>query len=151
LVERQNARSAQLAASYYRALRAVELGAPLTEFAPTVVLTAEAQRVVTSLTVTGPVSVKRAMSAGIALDQASETAMTNTARSAHRLALDGGRSTLTASVSADRRARGWQRVTSGKPCAFCDMLAGRGEVYTEESAGFQAHDGCSCSAEPVYR
>jgi hypothetical protein len=32
------------------------------------------------------------------------------------------------------------------------MIAGRGPVYkSDDSAGFEAHDSCSCSAEPVYR
>jgi len=150
LVVRQNARSAQLAASYYRLFRSVELGVPLSEFSASVQLTAAAERVATSLTVTGPVSVKRAMSAGIPLDDAAETAMTNAARAAHRLALDGGRSTLTAAVADDSRAAGWRRVTSGDPCSFCAAIADRGVVFSEDAADFAAHDGCSCSAEPVY-
>jgi hypothetical protein len=35
-------------------------------------------------------------------------------------------------------------------CDFCEMLADRGAVYGEASADFEAHDHCSCSAEPVF-
>jgi hypothetical protein len=41
-------------------------------------------------------------------------------------------------------------VTSGNACDFCSMLADRGAVYGEASAEFEAHDHCSCSAQPVY-
>jgi hypothetical protein len=30
------------------------------------------------------------------------------------------------------------------------MLAGRGSVYSADTAEFEAHDHCGCSAEPVY-
>lgn len=47
---------------------------------------------------------------------------------------------------------GWRRVSSGSGCGFCAMLESRGAVYKRErSAGFSAHDGCSCTAEPVWR
>ncbi|MDQ3485451.1 MAG: hypothetical protein M3445_08620, partial [Actinomycetota bacterium] len=70
---------------------------------------------------------------------------------ATRLVLNAGRETVTASVTADPRARGWQRVGGGKPCDFCAMLIGRGSVYTEATSGFDAHDYCACTSEPVYR
>jgi hypothetical protein len=63
----------------------------------------------------------------------------------------GGRETITSTVKADPRAVGYERVTSGSACDFCSMLADRGAVYGEASADFEAHDGCACGAEPVYR
>lgn len=46
---------------------------------------------------------------------------------------------------------GWRRVTSDNPCDFCAMLAAQGAVYNaEETADFEAHDNCSCTAEPVW-
>ena len=45
---------------------------------------------------------------------------------------------------------GYRRVTSGNACAFCSMLASRGAVYSQRGASFEAHDGCSCSPEPVW-
>ena len=62
----------------------------------------------------------------------------------------GGRNTITGSVNRGRRKGGWSRVTSGKPCAFCAMLASRGPIYSERTVHFRAHDGCSCSAMAVW-
>lgn len=59
------------------------------------------------------------------------------------------RLTVAGSAVADPQARGWQRVGNGE-CAFCDMLIGRGSVYTDASAGFAAHDSCRCSAVPAW-
>jgi hypothetical protein len=69
-----------------------------------------------------------------------------------KLVLTGGRRTLTGIAARDPQALGWGRTTSGDPCAFCRMLAGRGPTYkTEKSADFEAHDGCGCSAEPLFK
>lgn len=59
------------------------------------------------------------------------------------------RETVRQSSLEDPRARGWMRVGGGG-CDFCQMLIGRGEVYTEETATFEAHDHCSCSAAPAF-
>lgn len=63
---------------------------------------------------------------------------------AHYEVLRAGRETI--QQSAPR----WRRVTDGKPCEFCAMLAGRGPVYTSEDAadGGQYHAHCGCTAEP---
>jgi len=67
-----------------------------------------------------------------------------------RLVLGGGRDTIIESVAADTQVSRWQRVTSGEPCAFCAMLATRGAVFSANTADFEAHDHCSCSAEAAY-
>lgn len=67
-----------------------------------------------------------------------------------RLVLGGGRATVLESAVADPQASHWQRVTSGEPCAFCAMLATRGAVFSADTADFEAHDHCSCSAEVAY-
>lgn len=68
-----------------------------------------------------------------------------------RLVLGGGRDTIIESAIEDTRASRWQRVTGIDPCAFCAMLATRGaDFLAEESASFEAHDHCSCSAEIAY-
>jgi hypothetical protein len=65
--------------------------------------------------------------------------------------LDGGRDTIIGSVNADKQALGWARVTDGDPCYFCLTLASRGAVYkTEQTADFQAHDHCGCTAMPLW-
>lgn len=75
-----------------------------------------------------------------------------------RVLVDGGtqrrianfsRQTVMASSLADPQAHGWQRTGAGD-CDFCAMLIGRGAVYTEATADFQAHDHCSCSASPSW-
>lgn len=62
---------------------------------------------------------------------------------------DFSRHTVMGSSVADPQAKGWQRVSSGG-CAFCDMLAGRGSVYSEATADFASHDHCQCSAVPAF-
>lgn len=148
IVQAQRSASAQLAGRYLTAFRTLEVDAE--PFAPVLADPAPARALTTSMLVTGPVSIKSAVKSGVPFALAVDTADVRAARAAMRHALAGGRETILHSVRSDTRARGWQRVTSAKPCEFCAMLAGRGTVYTEESADFAAHDGCSCAAEPAY-
>lgn len=60
------------------------------------------------------------------------------------------RLTVMQSSLADPSARGWARVGDGNECDFCQMLLGRGAVYSEETADFQAHDHCACTAVPEW-
>lgn len=147
VLQNQRATSARLAGAYLRAFRTLEVGE---EIAPTLAAALDPAQTATSLLVTGPVKVKQATARGVPLDAASVLGRESSARAGMRLALAGGRSTITSTLTADPQAHGWARVTSGSPCAFCDMLASRGPVYGEASADFEAHDGCSCTAEPVY-
>ena len=62
---------------------------------------------------------------------------------------DHVRYTVAGSSVADPAARGWQRVGGGD-CDFCQMLIGRGAVYTEASVDFPSHDNCKCAAEPAF-
>lgn len=147
LIAGRRQESAELAAAYMRAFRLLKVGEAL----PPILMGAlDVPTVVTSLTVTGPVSLKRATALARPLTVAAETAQANTARAAMRHALDGGRATISATIDADPVALGYRRVTSGKACGFCSLLAGRGAVYGRETSHFAAHDGCSCSSEPVY-
>ncbi len=151
IIAGQRRASARLAANYLSSFKTLELSRP--SDVPVVLaddLTADA--VQTSLLVTGPVRVKAAMTRGVPVDQAMSTAQTASARAAMRHVLDGGRVTTINTVAADRQAIGWARATSGQPCHFCAMVASRGPVYrSDSSASFEPHDGCSCSAEPIYR
>lgn len=142
--------SSQLAASYYMAFRQLELGIDAPPVTPVFAEAANAEQLATSLLVTGPVSLKNGMARGLPIAKAAQAAEVNSARASMRLSLDGGRETLTSTIGADPNATGWQRVTSGNACAFCEMLAGRGTVYKEDSADFASHDHCSCSAEPTF-
>ena len=90
--------------------------------------------------------------AGFDLDYAKDRGFVRAAGALAKLVLAGGRRTIVDLVRADRTALGWARVTDGDPCAFCRMLASRGAVYkTEAGAEFVPHDGCGCSAEPMFK
>lgn len=138
--------SAALANQYVTAYRAIEAGVD-PAFLPATAADVDLEALRTSLRVTGPVRVKDALSRGLALPRASNIASAASAGAAQRCALEGGRSVITRTARTDRAAQGWARVTSGKPCAFCAMLASRGPVYGEH---FQAHDHCRCSSQLVY-
>ncbi len=143
----QHTRSAKLAADYLAAFRLLEVG----ETGPLVLADPlHAEQVVTSLTVTGPATVKSAMSRGLPIGAAMVRGEVASTRAAMRLVTNGGRDTILRTTDTDRTAQGWARVTSGKPCAFCAMLASRGAVY-DAAGDFKCHDGCHCTAEPRYR
>lgn len=67
-----------------------------------------------------------------------------------RVANFGRRTVMDSSVS-DPQSHGWQRVSRGGCTGgFCDMLAGRGLVFSTKTADFAAHDGCQCYAVSVW-
>lgn len=70
---------------------------------------------------------------------------------AQKLVADTGRGTVQGAVRQDRQAIGWARSASLGACAFCKLLASRGDVYTADSVKFEAHDGCHCGALPVFK
>lgn len=90
--------------------------------------------------------------AGALVQWAASTAQTMT--SFHTLVAGGytrrivtsGRDVVRLSSIADPAADGWQRQGSGANCDFCNMLIGRGAVYTERTADFASHDHCNCVA-----
>jgi hypothetical protein len=151
IVQSNRAVSARVAAAYLAAFRRVELGT-LDGLSVVLAAPADVKAVTTSLLMTGPWSMKTAMTRGVALAQAADVAEARSAAAAMRHTLDGGRATIIDTVAADRQALGWARVASANSCAFCAMTASRGPDYgSESSASFEAHDGCQCGAEPVYR
>lgn len=93
---------------------------------------------------------KKQIGQGVPADVALTAAKAAMLRSAKRRVLEAPRRRIIALSSADNDARGWSRVSDGKPCHFCAMLLGRGPVYTAGTAAFEAHDGCGCSAKPVF-
>jgi hypothetical protein len=149
MISTQHGISADLARRYYQALRVAELGVPLTGTLAAPPLVEEAVR--TSLAVTGPVRIERAIRRSASIEAATRTALTETARSAQRHALTGGRAVIVETARRDPRSGGWMRVTSGNACTFCESLAVRGAVFGEESVSFAAHDGCRCTGEPEFR
>lgn len=94
--------------------------------------------------------ISTARRAGRTPEEGAQNGFVKMAGSARGLVLGGGRDTLINALRGDPEAKGWQRVTDGSPCAFCRMIAGRGLVFKNEAAGFQAHGHCGCSAEPFF-
>lgn len=142
IVRRQRQLSAGLAGDYYRRLRVLQLEAD--DVLPVLATTIADDEIVSSLTaatldrLTDPPPLQP-------WETTVRNARNGAARSASRMALNGGRQTVLQTVQADRRALGWTRVGRGEPCAFCRLAISRGPVYrSEESASFHAHDGCHC-------
>lgn len=143
---------------------------------------------VASLTATGPAKVREELERLESREDAGRgrlddtdfladlnDAMTNagvtSAGAADREALRGGRDLISQASRADRRVRGWARVTDGGPCAFCAMLASRGAIYRSEAEAFfrgrdgateipedpdellkleKYHNNCHCQVVPIY-
>lgn len=141
--------SAQVSLAYLAALKYAEIGH---RSVPWQTAPLNAQRVRSSLLVTGPATVRRLSAAGAGRAVALATATSMVAGAASRFAMEGGRQGTLNTVRTDRQVRGWQRIGGPQPCSFCLMLISRGPVYREQSTGdFKAHDSCGCTAEPVYR
>lgn len=137
--------SAALAAAYIAAYRTVETGDVLPVIEPPVI---DAAAVATSVTVTGPVSVKSAIHRGIALPRAMDVARSASSAAGMRHALTGGRETIRLTLASDPEAAGYRRVASAGSCRYCTDLNG---IRFDHDRVFEAHDGCSCTSEPVYR
>ncbi len=149
VIDLNRSRSTDLAAAYLSAFRQAEgATAPLTAARAGELAKAQA---LTSLTVTGPVTIRQGLRAGKPLEKAAELALVSSVGAVRRHVLQAGRETISGTVQRDEEAVGVARVTDGRPCAFCAMVASRGAVYKSEmSAAFEAHDHCGCTSEPVY-
>lgn len=89
--------------------------------------------------------------AGLSTPGAARAGLARVTGALAKQVLTGGWMTILNAVQQDPEVTGWTRVTSGDPCAFCRMLASRGQVYkSEKSADFEAHGSCACTPEPVY-
>lgn len=141
--------SSGLGAAYYSRFRAAEgiAGEVIPRLAPRIGI----GLIQAALFATGLAGTRRAIGAGQTPVQARKTGLVQAAGAVSRLVLDGGRRTVDDTVRADPKAKGWVRVTSGQPCAFCAMLASRGPAYkSDRTSRFQAHDHCACTSEPVF-
>ncbi len=98
----------------------------------------------------GRVASLTALRKGMGRREASARALTRIEGTGSNLAMSGGRETVHRSVDADPKAIGYTRAPEADACEFCAMLAGRGPVYTKETAGFEAHTNCMCEPEPLY-
>jgi hypothetical protein len=149
LVRTYRSISAALAAAYFESARRIS-GANGDAAATAAAAINEAQ-LTTSLYVTGKVGHANALNAGQSIADARKSSFVRVSGAVTRHVLEGGRDTILQSVADDKQALGWARVTDGDPCYFCLTLASRGAVYkSEETASFEAHDHCGCSAMPVW-
>jgi len=149
LVELNRRTSAGLAAAYLREFRRAQRvgGTARIDLARPLIV----DQFNASLSTTSIAALKKAASEGTVAEVAMANALTLVQGSMSRLVLNASRETITQTLAADPRARGYRRVLGGGGCDFCQMLAGRGGVYSAETADFEAHDRCGCTAEPVYR
>lgn len=159
LIQARYGNSSGLAARYYQMFRAAEgidgtavavLADPLPD-----------EQIITSIRVTGLYEARRQL--GIGAANAGRNTLTSLLGSTGRLVSNGGRDTLERSTNEDAKALGYARVTSGRACSFCSMLASRGPVYKTTVRGLgpslpglrtkegkKYHDHCSCTSEPVF-
>lgn len=107
--------------------------------------TVSAASVAETMTVAGPVAFKVEKKRGLDDATAMAFARTRASAAARGIVMDASR-TMTIQTARHNRGR-WRRVTDGKPCAFCAMLAGRGPVYAEDTVDFEAHLKCGCTSE----
>ena len=99
------------------------------------------------LMLSGPIRIKTLVGNGVGRSVAVADARRRVGATAMKTVRDRDRLDIIHSCRRQRvRCR---RVTVGKTCAFCCMLAARGPVYTEDTAAFQAHVYCDCTYEPV--
>lgn len=162
LVRVLNGRSAAVARDYLTAFRRVE-GMPNDGFTPPLIGDIDVERLVASLTIVGPHEAKQRVeqAGGTPVPSALDKIATSTAGVAQRHVVNGSRDTISATIEADRKVRGYQRITDADPCYFCAMLASRGPVYQDDSfddadprfygpGDYKVHDHCNCSLEPIY-
>lgn len=144
VIQSQRIKSATVAAAYLQHHRTLEVGRgfPAVLAAPAV-----EEQLATSMIVRGPVSIKSNMSRSVPLLRAVDLAVAGVAGAAQRHSLDAGRETIAATVKADPRAHGWERIVSSTACDWCSNLAG--EIYPADFQ-FDSHDACHCENSPAY-
>lgn len=148
LIRARHRDAAGIAANYFRAFRTVE-GID-GEVTPQIAERPPVEKVAVSMRATGLTATAKALQAGKSPQAARHNGFVRMSGAATRHTLTGAHDTIIRSAGTDRRARGWQRITSGSPCAFCAMIASRGPVFSSDGGSFNAHDHCGCTAEPVY-
>lgn len=159
LIVDRRAQSEALAARYMQAFRIAEIGEALRAAGDLVarwgavapVLEVAREKIALALRINGPVAAAKALERGTPPQQALDTAFTRVAGVVGKSVLDGGRDVIAEIVRSDPRVLAVARVTSGEPCAFCEMLASRGFVYKSEATAMAAwHEHCACEPEVLY-
>lgn len=143
--------SGGIAARYYRLFRGAE-GVPGAGPSTILAKRPSVQIMAGNLRGAALAGIIDARKAGFTPEAAKSQGLVRVVGALTKLVLTGGRRTIIDTTQRDPQALGWSRTTSGDPCAFCRMLAGRGPVYkSDKSADFEAHDSCACGTEVVYR
>ena len=150
LVQARSSQSAALSARYYELYRVAETGLVRATVPLAVVATEEVIREAIGATARG--GTYRALVAGKPLEQALKNGLVQVAGAITKQVEDTGRRTIMDETGRDDRCLGWCRVTGGKPCAWCSMLASRGPVYKGDANSIDIwdHEHGDCSAEPAY-
>lgn len=129
---------------WYRTVRAAALGpnaAPLPPGAP-IPLPDTAERVIET--------VRRAAGSLFGENADPAGALHSITSKCQQYALEGARDGIRTMTLSDPASRGWSRSVSANACDFCVDLAARGAVYSADSAEFEAHNGCNCTANPEF-
>lgn len=148
VVRKHRQDSAALTGGYLRAHRLAS--GVRGDFRPVIAGPVDPERFATALRVTSVVAVKESAARGVAAELAMANALAETIGAMVELSLDAGRETLTATVAADPKAGGWQRVAGASACEMCFMLSDRGPVYSEGTVDFATHGNCMCSGSPIW-
>lgn len=167
--DRSSPRIEATVAQGYR--QAADLGAEyLTEHAAEVGSTVQPvvtrpndRRIRESLRISGPVAFKANMRVTGEPDAALRTMIARGSQTAQRLTAAGSRETVSETIRTAPTIIGYRRVAQPGACDFCQMLEGRGAVYSaatvarvgqkprgNQRAGSSYHDNCRCLSEPVY-
>lgn len=144
IIETRRATSGELARQYLALRRRGVPGAPPEVFVPKL----DRAAAVESLRIVSVISIKSAMTRGVALPLATRNALVRTMGVVDRFVGDGGRELIRASIEADPAAQGWVRVTLGT-CDYCAEKAAGDHMQAGDS-DFPRHDHCGCQPEPVY-
>lgn len=146
----ETGRSSALALQYLRQWRRLELDDVITEDTAEVPFRADRNAVRSSMWFAGPALVTALVGVGVAREYAQTRALRSVVRRANRIVLEGGRSTIMESALAS--GRGFHRVTSARPCAFCAAMSMRDPVIRSRSALPEAnrwHAHCGCGVTEV--
>lgn len=109
------------------------------------------ERLAISLFVTSVIAYRTALGNGQNDASAEASAYAGSAGAVGRYVLEAGRDTVVETAKKDERI-GWERQTDGSACDFCQMLADRGAAYlAEDTASFESHDHCGCTAEAIVK
>lgn len=147
LVQAHARTSAGLASAFYRMVREASGASGL--YAPQLVIP-PTDAIVAGLQIVGPYNAAKQLALGKLPEEVAKNTLVNLSGETTRHVLNAGRMTVVETTKADSEARGWRRETSSNPCSFCSMLAGRGAVYSSDTADFRSHRHCACVATPAF-